>query len=334
MTRTGMLMVAALTFVGAAPSLQGAWAAGPSLPVARSEVAVATLDNRIYVIGGYADGNVDQSLVQVSQPFARPPGTPHITVTFLPWRDVAPLPRGLNHIAAIGYRGKIYTFGGFSAQNDAAVSDANLYEPVGDKWSPIAPLPRALGSVSVAVLGSQIHLVGGRDFHSVRTHFVYDPATNRYSELAPLPVGRDHMGLVAYGGKLYAIGGRIDTPAHNTSYVDIYDPNKNAWSSGRPMPTARSGMAVAVYRGTIFAIGGEARGMSRAFMTNEGYDPTTNLWEEYAPMPDGRHGTGAAVIGGRLFVPAGAPVPGGGRQSNTLLIYTLPANACVDCTDC
>jgi hypothetical protein len=146
-------MVAALTLVGAAPSLPGTWATGPELPVARSEVAIATLDDRIYVIGGYANGNVDQSLVEV-------------------------------------------------------------------------------------------------------------------------------------------------------------------------------------YRGTILAIGGEARGMSRAFTTNEGYDPATNLWGEYAPLLDGRHGTGAAVIGGRLFVPAGAPVPGGSRQSNTLLIYTLPADACVDCTNC
>lgn len=329
-----LFAVAALTLVGAATSLPGTWSSGAALPVARSEVAVATVGDRIYVIGGYANGNVDQSLVQVSQPFARPAGTPHITVTFLPWRDVAPLPRGLNHIAAIGYHGKIYTFGGFSAQNNAPVDDANAYDPAGDKWSPIAPLPRALGSVSVAVLGTRIHLVGGRDVHSVRTHYVYDPATNQYSELAPLPVGRDHMGLVAYGGKLYAIGGRIDTPAHNTTYVDIYDPNKNAWSSGRPMPTARSGMAVAVYRATIFAIGGESQGISQAFTTNEGYDPMTNLWGEYAPLPEGRHGTGAAVIGGRLFVPAGAPIPGGSRQSNTLLIYTLPANACVDCTDC
>ncbi len=128
------------------------------------------------------------------------------------------------------------------------------------------------------------------------------------------------MGLVASGGKLYAIGGRIDTPAHNTGYVNIYDPVTNAWSEGAPMPTPRSGMAVAVYHGIIFAIGGEARGMASAYTTNEGYDPATNRWSEYVPLPEGRHGTGGAVVDGLLYVPAGAPVPGGSRQSNTLLI--------------
>ena len=61
----------------------------------------------------------------------------------------------------------------------------------------------------------------------------------------------------------------------------------------------------------------------RAFATNEAYDPATDSWSTYAALPEGRHGTGAAVVDGRLYVPAGAPVPGGSRQSNTLLVFTL-----------
>ncbi|MBV8343363.1 MAG: galactose oxidase [Candidatus Eremiobacteraeota bacterium] len=314
------LLPAAVVLI-AAVSLPGSWSAGPPLPVARSEVAVATIVvasvERMYVIGGYANGNVDQSLVEVFTPSAE---NGEMTGT---WRDVAPLPRGLNHVGAVGYHGKVYTFGGFSSQNNAAVADANVYDPASNRWSPIAPLPHALGSVSVVALGDEIHLVGGRDVHSVTTHLVYDPATNRYSSRAPLSVGRDHMGLVAYDDRLYAIGGRIDTPAHNTAYVDIYDPRTNEWKSGAAMPTPRSGMAVIDYAGKIFAIGGEQRGMATAFTTNEAYDPGSNRWSEYAPLPEGRHGTSAAVIDGRICIPAGAPVPGGSRQSNTLLLYLL-----------
>lgn len=301
----------------AATSLQGTWTIGPSLPVGRSEVAVAMLDRRIYVIGGYANGNVDQSLVQVFRP-AKQNGQ-----VGGEWHDAAPLPRGLNHVGAVGYRGKLYTFGGFSEQNGAAVGDANVYDPATNRWSPIARLPHPLGSVSVAVLGDEIHLVGGRDQHSDGTHLVYDPAANRYLERAPLPVGRDHMGLVGFEGRLYAVGGRINTPAHNTSYLDVYDPAANSWTSGPAMPTARSGMAVALYFGKIFALGGEQSGMSTAFATNEAYDPSTESWAEFAPLPQGLHGTGAAVIGPRLYVPGGAPVPGGSRQANSLLIFTL-----------
>ena len=302
--------LAALVLIAASAG-PGSWSNGPSLPVARSEVAAATLGDDIYVIGGYANGDVDQDLVEV------------LAARGKTWRAVAPLPRGLNHVGAVGYHGKIYAFGGFSAQNNSAIADAGVYDPSKNAWSTIAPLPGPLGSVSVAVLGNEIHLAGGRDEHSVRTHLVYDPATNRYAERAPLPVGRDHMGLAGFDGKLYAIGGRIDTPAHNTAYVDIYNSRTNAWTSGAAMPTARSGMAVAAYEGKIFAIGGEQSGMAAAFATNEAYDPMTNSWSEYAPLPQGRHGTGAVVVDGRLFVPAGAPVPGGSRQSNTLLVFML-----------
>lgn len=288
---------------------------GPALPIARSEAAVVALDDRIYVIGGYLSGSADQSLVQVFQPDA---GCPDRTIRGA-WHDVASLPRGLNHVGAVGFHGKIYAFGGFSPQENSAVANAEVYDPATNEWSAIAPLPHALGSVSVAVLGDEIHLVGGHDTRSVRAHLVYDPATDRYSTRAPLPVGRDHMGLVAYAGKLYAIGGRIDTSAHNTSYVDIYDPATNTWSSGARMPTARSGMAVALYGVEIFAIGGEQAGMAQAFTTNEAYDPKANRWSSDTPLPEGRHGTGGVVVGHRLYVPAGAAVPGGARQTNTLL---------------
>lgn len=310
------LLTAAIVLI-AAVSLPGSWAEGPPLPTARSEVAVATDGLSIYVIGGYANGNVDQSLVEVFHPTTQ--RGPRFGGT---WHEAAPLPRGLNHVGAIGYNGKIYTFGGFEAQNNSAVSDANMYDPTTNKWTAIAPLPHPLGSVSVAVLDGAIHLVGGRDVHSVATHYVYEPATNRYTERAPLPVGRDHMGLVAFDRRLYAIGGRIDTPAHNTSYVDLYDSKKDRWGSAAPLPQARSGMAVAAYQNLIFAIGGEQAGMAAAFKTNFAYNPSRNKWSEYAPLPEGRHGTGAVVLDdGPLLVPAGAPVPGGSRQSNTLLVF-------------
>jgi N-acetylneuraminic acid mutarotase len=310
------LLTAAIILIAAAP-FPGSWTEGPALPVARSEVAVATDGRSIYVIGGYANGNVDQTLVEVFHSTTksgwRLSGS---------WQDAAPLPRGLNHVGAVGYLGKIYTFGGFAAQNNSAVADANAYDPATNKWTAIAPLPNSLGSVSVAVLDGAIHLVGGRDVHSVATHYIYEPATNRYLERAPLPVGRDHMGLVAVDGRLYAIGGRIDTPSHNTSYVDVYDSKRDRWGSAAPLPQPRSGMAVAAYQDLIFAMGGEQAGMAAAFKTNFSYDPSRNKWSEYAPLPEGRHGTGAVVLDdSRLFVPAGAPVPGGSRQSNTLFVF-------------
>jgi N-acetylneuraminic acid mutarotase len=315
MIKQSVLAAAALMVFGAATPLKGGWNIGPPLPVARSEVAVATVSDAVYVIGGYANGDVDQSLVEVFRPAVRD------GVLSGAWHDAAPLPRGLNHVGAAGYRGKLYTFGGFAAQNNSAVSDANVYDPKTNRWSPIAPLPQALGSVAVTVLGDEIHLVGGRAIHSVSTHLVYDPIKDRYVERAPLPVGRDHMGLVAFDGRIYAIGGRIDTPAHNTAYVDVYDPKLDRWTSAAPLPQARSGFAAAAFIQRIFVVGGEQAGMPAAFANGYIYDPHRNCWSPGNDLPEGRHGTGAAVVDDRLYIPAGAPVPGGSRQSKTLFVY-------------
>ncbi|MDB5040569.1 MAG: Kelch repeat-containing protein precursor [Candidatus Eremiobacteraeota bacterium] len=304
-----MALAAVLVLAVAAPNDLGGWTMGPPLSTARSEVAVAAIGSRLYVVGGFARGG-DQRLVE------------EFDVAAGRWRARASLPHGMNHLGLASFAGKLYAFGGFSAETGAPSSDAVVYDPATDRWRALAPVPTARGSISVAVLNDAIHLVGGHDRRSVSTHDVYDPVTNAYTHAAPLPVGRDHMGLAAYGGKLYAIAGRIDDYSHNTSSCDVYDPATDRWTACQPMPSRRSGMGVAVYRDRIQAIGGEER--AGVFANDEAYDPRTNAWTTLAPLPEGRHGMGAATIGDRLYVPAGGPAPGG-SQSTTLFVYELPA---------
>ncbi|MBV9947246.1 MAG: hypothetical protein JOZ69_10395, partial [Myxococcales bacterium] len=263
-------LVAVLLAVGAAAQVSdtGRWTTGPPLPVARSEVAVTSVGDRVYAIAGYVPAGPHPTLLESSgHADVDSPLVEEYDATNGRWSTRAPLPRGMNHVGVTSLDGKVYAFGGFVRQNRGPVADAYVYDPASDRWSAIAPLPEPLGSISVAALDGKIHLVGGRDQHSVGTHHVYDPATNAYREAASLPVGRDHMGLVAAGGKLYAIAGRIDDFNHNTAYCDVYDPTADRWSSCAPMPSQRSGMAVALYGDRIFAIGGERAGA--AFTNNE-----------------------------------------------------------------
>ena len=77
------------------PPLQGAGRRHypAPLPHARSEIAVAEANGKIYVLGGYADGFVDQSLNEEYDPVSNT------------WRVRAPMLRGLNHVGAIGLAG-------------------------------------------------------------------------------------------------------------------------------------------------------------------------------------------------------------------------------------
>ena len=78
----------------------GAWTTKAGLPTARSEVGVAEAGGKVYGVGGYANGRVDQPLNQEYDPASDT------------WRQRAPMLRGANHIAAVGLGGKLYTVGG------------------------------------------------------------------------------------------------------------------------------------------------------------------------------------------------------------------------------
>jgi hypothetical protein len=101
------------------PPLEGGgrWHYLASLPRARGEVAVAEAGGKVYVLGGYADGFVDQPLNEEYDPATNT------------WRGRAPMPRGLNHVGAIGLNGKIYCVGGFIEQNRTPAPDVSVLTP-------------------------------------------------------------------------------------------------------------------------------------------------------------------------------------------------------------
>jgi hypothetical protein len=99
----------------------GAWTTKAGLPTARSEVAVAEAGGKVYVIGGYANGRVDQPLNQEYDPASDT------------WRQRAPMLRGAKHITAIGLAGKLYAIGGLLEQNFSAIADVSAYDPSSDR---------------------------------------------------------------------------------------------------------------------------------------------------------------------------------------------------------
>jgi N-acetylneuraminic acid mutarotase len=296
----------------------GAWITKAGLIHSRSEVAVAELNGKMYVLGGYADGNVAQPLNEEYDPISDT------------WRERAPLARGGNHIAAVGFEGKLYAIGGFSEQNANAFADVSAYDPITDQWSSLAPLPQPLGSMAVVAVDGVIHAMGGATGtnadtrHTVTVHYIYDPHTNKWTNSTALPAPREHFDLIALNSTLYAIGGRIENYSQNLQTVlslDLQTKDAN-WRTLALMPVARSGTQAAVLSGKIFVFGGEKFG--GVFNNTEMFDPATERWSELTPMPVGRHGTGAVTLGKMIFIPAGGPLNGGEAQTNANQAFIYP----------
>jgi len=312
---TALIIVLTLAAQSSTQSNKGVWSEKAQMLEPRGEVAAATVDGKIYVLGGSALGNDAQTLNEEYDPATDR------------WRVRAAMPRGLSHVGAVGMNGKIYVVGGFIRNVHMGAQDAALeYDPAKDTWRTLTPMKTPRGSVGLAALNGKLYAVGGRgvDTVTVATHEAFDPATGKWTDLAPLPRARDHLAVIAVDGRIHAIGGRFNATVDNTGMHDVYDPATNSWKSAAPLPTPRSSTAVTLYKGLILVAGGECNN-GKTFVENEAYDPKTDRWQTLtAMMPLGRHGFRAVSVGNYAYFPGGAAGCGGGAVSNTMLTFSLP----------
>lgn len=178
------------------------------------------------------------------------------------------------------------------------------------RWTQGRRLPVAVSEVGVALLGTEVHVLGGYvggRAHS-RTHLVLDLGSGRWRTAAPLPLALDHVGAVAVGsgtaGRVLVIGG-YGAAGRPTSGVYAYDPTNDRWTARASLPVPRAaGVAVAV-NGLVHVLGGRAPSGDTA--EHDVYDPVHDRWSLAAPMPTPRDHAAAAVLGGTIWVAGGRP---------------------------
>ncbi|MGH9935844.1 MAG: Kelch repeat-containing protein [Blastocatellia bacterium] len=294
--------------------LAGQWGARANLLEPNSEMGVAEVGGKIYVLGGYPPSRVTVNTAQVYDPATND------------WSLAAPMPAAVNHSMPAVVNGKLYVIGGQSDSGNTSFVDTVFeYDPATGSWRARAPLPIARSSGAAAVVDGKIYVAGGRpprggDFA------VYDPATNQWTTLPNLPTQRNHLAAVAIDGKVYVVGGRFAAGANSevTDVVEVYDPKTNAWSRGTPLPKPRGGINAVEARGCLHVFGGEGN-TSRPnglFDDHDVYDPASRTWVSLAPMPIPVHGvTGAVFLGGLIYLPGGGVSQGGSSGGTQHQVY-------------
>jgi N-acetylneuraminic acid mutarotase len=290
-----------------ASSQQSDWVKDKPMPLARSEAVGATLNGKLYILGGLDSRGRSTTEVQVYNPLNQK------------WGTSAPMPKPVDHAAVATFGGKLYLVGGGQLR-EALSNKLFIYDPITNNWTEGANLPTARGALTANFIKGTLYVIGGVDFSGAsNSNQAYDPKTNAWTERAPMPTAREHLTSAVVDNKVYVIGGRqADNgfPKVNFDKVEMYNPLDDSWTVMEQMPTKRSGIAAALspINNNIYVFGGEnpfkEEGPVRALNIVERYNPRSNNWTTEQDMPTARHGLASMVIGGKIYVVSGGNKPG------------------------
>ena len=287
---------------------QTSWTIGASMPTARTEVAGAVLDGKIYVIGGFEENGKATNIVEVYDPQTDS------------WDRVSSLPIPLEHTAVSTYNGKLFVVGGFTMIDEKRTPTDKLfsYDPSTDMWKELKSMSEARGALTANFIDGILYAIGGEDssLKTLTKTEAYDPTINTWVKMEPMPTPRHHIASIADDGKIYVIGGRQtgNFPGANVDANEVYDVKSDTWDSLQQMPTKRSGLAAALFNDSIYVFGGEnpfnENEPSKTFDNTEIYDPKNDIWTLGSPLPTARHGHVALTVYDKIYVIGGGPEPG------------------------
>jgi N-acetylneuraminic acid mutarotase len=180
------------------------YASLPSLPQARGSGAMTLAGRSLYFMGGNDSARKDRAEAW----------TLNLDNLAAGWRQIASIPKALNHPAAASVGGQVYFISGQTSQDAAAVMSNQMwrYNASGNAWQQVASLPvqRSHVTSSTFTRNGEIIVIGGESSHNkaLRDVQAYNPVTNTWRQLGQLPAARFSgvAGLLADGSIIFSTG--------------------------------------------------------------------------------------------------------------------------------
>lgn len=258
------------------------WEMVKSMTEARASFTVATLQDKLYVIGGYRRGRKLNSM-ECYDPVQNA------------WLSLKPMSKCQGDMRAAVLDGFIYVAGG-SSEGLLTCSFVERYSPITECWQVVSSMHRQRRRFALAVLDSQIYAVGGFDDNRGDLKHVeyYSAGTNSWTEVKPMQCCRYDFGAVALSGYLYAVGG-ANGRRGSLNTVERFDPKTDEWSMVAPLKHCRGGVSVAVQYGKIFAMNGMNEYMSIVDST-ESYNEVQDKWSSPSACTHTARFSAAAIV--------------------------------------
>jgi N-acetylneuraminic acid mutarotase len=223
------------------------WSLRARLPLALNHATAASVNDRLYVIGGHPPSGPEA----VDAVFAYDPGADR-------WEPRAPMPTARGSLAVAVVDGKIYAAGG---SPDPRERDFAVYDPAADSWTVLPPMPTPRNHLAAAAANGRFYAVGGRSGSIAGITPIleeFDPATNAWTRRASMPTARGGIAGASAAGRVYVFGGE-GNPNHPLGVfeqAEAYDPATDSWQSLSPMLIPAHGISATVLDNVIYIPGG------------------------------------------------------------------------------
>ena len=193
------------------------WETRTDMPNAsRGLAGIATLDNKIYFIGGYKESG------QITFPDV----DAYDTVTSK-WEKKKPMPKARDSFRACVFNGNIYVFAGY-VDGIGSTNDVWEYNPNNETWIQKSNMPTIRDGFTLSIIEGKIYCMGGANWkisqNGWSTYDIYDPLTDTWANTENMPVPLVYHESAVVNNRIYQIGG-MPSFAHGNHLRTIWEYN-------------------------------------------------------------------------------------------------------------
>ena len=212
------------------------WETITSLSVARSGLATAVMDGKLFAIGGS-----DDSSVEIYDP------------TTGQWAAGTALPATNYNSTALTVNDSIWLLGGNANGGGGQVL---RLAPNSNQWTSLPNMATPRTSSGMVLFDKKVWAIGGAaNGQYLDSVEVFDLASNSWSSGPSLTVPRQHPMAWTAHGKIYVAGGRTSNWTYYDS-IEVFDPTTNQWSIVGNMPEKKSMSGHVVVNGIVYLVAG------------------------------------------------------------------------------
>ena len=267
------------------------------LPVARTEVAGAALDDdTIVVAGGFlADGTASARVDLYHRDDDR-------------WTEGPSLPEPRHHAAMTSARGRVWVVGGIGLAGEAATVWS--LGPGEQAWRAEPSLLVSRGALGLAATddGTLVAFGGTSAGQFLTSSELLFRSAQAWEAGPPMREPREHVAAMSFGGQVFAIAGRVGSFSSNKATVESLDVDADvdagttSWQPEPSLTKARGGTAAAA--GCVAGGEEDAGTIAPVECLRDG------RWEVVGQLRRPRHGLAVVALGDDLHVIGGGEQPG------------------------